>query len=129
MAKQLPGDHHPEGKRITVEVALYGPLAKYGGGVHVAQSRIDLDAGAQMRDLLEHLKIPAEERGFTFINAVLCAVPGLQADLDLSLQDGDHIGIFSTTHMWPYQYRDGIRMTETLKEAMKEQGPMHHSYN
>ena len=128
MTEQLPGDNHPEEQRVAVEIALYGSLAKYGGGTHVAQLRVEMGIGATMRDLLDRFKIPAEERGFTFVNAVLCAAPGLQPDLDLDLQDEDHIGVFSTTHMWPYQYRDGIRMTEALKEAMRVQGPMHHSY-
>jgi hypothetical protein len=129
MTKQLSNDNHPEEPSVTVEVVLYGSLAKYGGGTHVAQLRLDLNSDTQMKELLGRLKVPAKERGFTFINAVLCAMPGLQPDLDLHLKDGDHVGIFSTTHMWPYQYRDGIRMTEELKEAMREQGPMHHSYN
>jgi hypothetical protein len=128
MNEQVHDSSQTEGTRFTVDVALYGSLAKYGGGRHVAQIKVDLDPSAQMADLLEYLKIPPDERGFTFINAVLCAMPGLQPDLDLPLHSGDHIGFFSTTHMWPYQYRDGIHMTKALTEALREQGPMHHSY-
>ena len=128
MKDHNPGKPQIDKRQISVDVALYGSLAKYGGGKHVAQIKVNLDGYACMGDLLEHLKIPPDERGFTFINAVLCAMPGVQVDLDQPLNSGDHIGIFSTTHMWPYQYRDGIRMTEALTEALKEQGAMHHSY-
>jgi len=30
--------------------------------------------------------------------------------------------------MWPYQYRDGIVMSDPLKAAMKKYGAMHHTY-
>jgi molybdopterin converting factor small subunit len=128
MNESNPGNPQIEKNHISVDVALYGSIAKYGGGKHVAQIKVNLDDSACMADLLEYLKIPPEERGFTFINAVLSAMPGVQVDLDQPLNSGDHIGIFSITHMWPYQYRDGVRMTEALTEALKKQGPMHHSY-
>jgi hypothetical protein len=126
---QLPIDHPSQGSGITVDVALYGPLAKYGGKTHVSEVRLAFESGARMADVLDCLGIPAPERGFTFVNSVLCAMPGLQVDLDLVLKDGDHIGIFSTKHMWPYQYRDGIHMTEALRLALAEQGAMHHAYH
>jgi hypothetical protein len=113
---------------ITVEVALYGTLARFGGGTHVAQIELELEPGSGKADLLASLGIPEDEKGFVFINAVLCDVPGLTTELDKPLKDGDHLGIFSTTHMWPYQYRDGIRMTENLTKALKEHGAMRHSY-
>ena len=128
MNETNPGNPQIDINHISVDVALYGSLAKYGGGKHVAQIKVNLDANACMADLLDYLKIPSEERGFTFINAVLCAMPGVQVDLNQTLHNEDHIGIFSTTHMWPYQYRDGIRMTDALTQVLKEQGPMHHSY-
>ena len=81
-----------------------------------------------MSDLYDHLNIPLDEKGYCFVNAVLCDAPGLSVSLSHPLNDGDHVGIFSITHMWPYQYRDGVRMTEALAIAMKEHGPMRHTY-
>jgi hypothetical protein len=114
--------------KIIVDVALYGPIARYGGGQSIAQVNVDLSQGARMLDLLQHFGIPDEEKGYCFINAVLCDAPGLTASHDEPLHGGDHVGIFSIKHMWPYQYRDGIRMTESLTNAMKKQGVMRHTY-
>jgi len=113
---------------ITVNVALYGSIAQFAGKKHLAQLDLEFENGARFDDLLNHLDIPKEEKGYVFINAVLCDVPGLNAAREEPLHDGDHVGIFSTTHMWPYQYRDGARMSDRLKEALGERGAMHHSY-
>lgn len=79
-------------------------------------------------DLLAQLKIPMEETSFVFLDAVLCDVPGLTIEHDEALKDGSHVGIFSTGYMWPYQYRDGMPMSEPLTKAMQKYGVMHHSY-
>jgi hypothetical protein len=113
---------------INVNVALYGSLSRLGGGRHIAQFDFKLEPGSTKADLLARLGIPEEERGYLFINAVLHDVPGLTTDCLEPLKDGDHIGIFSITYMWPYQYRDGIKMSESLKKALSDHGPMHHSY-
>lgn len=113
---------------VLVEVALYGPIAKYGGGHHIFLQKIELNPGACIGDLLDKLAIPAGERGYLFINSVLCDVPGLDVAREEPLHNDDHIGIFSTKHMWPYQYRDGIRMSAALQKALKIHGAMHHSY-
>jgi hypothetical protein len=89
---------------------------------------IQFEPGARLRDLFDQLKIPPEETSYIFINAVLCDVPGLNASADEPLNDGDHIGIFSEGYMWPYQYRDGMPMSDSLKEAMSEHGALHHTY-
>lgn len=121
--------HFRSGRRpIKVNISLYGPLARYGGGQHVAQFDLELPAGTTKSALLEHLGIPQQERGFLFINAVLHEVPGFSTNDTQPLQEGDHIGIFSTEHMWPYQYRDGIPMSEGLKKALAIHGAMHHTY-
>jgi len=112
---------------IWVDVALYGELAKYAGGVHVAQSKIELPAEACVGDLLDKLGMAAPEKGFIFINAVLADMPGLDVARAEVLHDGDHVGIFSISHMWPYQYRDGIRMTDRLTAEVAQRGA-HHSY-
>lgn len=113
---------------IKVNVSLYGSLARIAGGRYIAQKTVELEPGACKADLLAQLGIPAEERGYLFINAVLCDVPGLTTEGLEPLQDGDHVGIFSITHMWPYQYRDGVRMSEELRKALQEHGAMHNVY-
>jgi hypothetical protein len=114
---------------ITVDVALYGPVARAAGGHHIATQSIRLMADSRMGDLTARLGIDGSDIGYVFVNAVLCDVPGMNVSRDLQLQDGDHIGIFSRVHMWPYQYRDGVRMSPALKEALKERGAMHHTYS
>jgi len=116
-------------KNIKVNVSLYGSLARYQGGKHVAMAEVELPMGTCKADLLVHLGIQNEERGYLFINAVLCDVPGLVTGEGQVLKDGDHVGIFSVDRIWPYQYRDGVRMSEELTEALKIHGAMHHSYH
>lgn len=113
---------------ISVHVSLYGDLAKYAGGHHIAQTKIVLDGNKNIGNLLDKLTISADEKGYIFKNAVLCDVPGLDAAREESLCDGDHVGIFSTQHMWPYQYRDGIRMSDNLARTLNREGAMHNIY-
>ena len=113
---------------ILVNISLYGPIAKYAGGKYIAILDLELDDTATIQDALKKIKLPLDEKGYLFINSTLCDMPGLNASINEPLKNGDHVGIFSTTHMWPYQYRDGIRMSETLKEATKEKGAMRNSY-
>ena len=112
----------------TLTATLYGPIASFAGGKYIAQHEVDLAAGATVKDLLDHYKIPYDKKSYLFINAVLCDMPGLQASLAEALNDGDRVGIFSRQHMWPYQYRDGIRMSETLTETLRKHGVMHNVY-
>lgn len=114
---------------ITIDVAVYGPLARAVGGKHIATKEVTLNAGVTLGYLRGQLGIKEEDTGYIFINSILCDVPGLNASQNLPLNDGDHIGFFSKVHMWPYQYRDGAPMTQELKEALKERGAMHHSYS
>jgi molybdopterin converting factor small subunit len=113
---------------MIIEVVLYGPLAQFAGGKHVKKEELLMSPGATIKDLLEHFKIPTEEKGYLFINAVLSDAPGLNASLGEALHEGDHIGIFSIKHMWPYQYRDGVRMSESLRAEMQVKGAMKHTY-
>jgi hypothetical protein len=113
---------------IKVNVSLYGSLARFGGGRYVGQMNVELKPDSGKAELLSHLEIPREERGYLFINAVLCEVPGMETGWNEPLNDGDHIGIFSVDRLWPYQYRDGVRMSQGLQMALKEHGAMHHSY-
>lgn len=114
---------------IRVNVSLYGSLARFGGGHHVAQINVELDPNSGKAELLALLGIPDNERGYLFINAILCEVPGISTAANELLNDGDHIGIFSVDRLYPYQYRDGLPMSEGLTKTLKEHGAMHHSYN
>lgn len=118
---------------ITVDIWLYGDLARYGG-VASPQSHanvpLNVPVGATVRDLLTKLSMPTEERGITFINGKLSAMPGLQPDLDLLLRDGDRIAFFHLKSMWPFQYRHGISMTDEMDNtirSLKDRG-LHHTY-
>jgi hypothetical protein len=113
---------------IKVNVSLYGSLARFGGGRYVAQIDVELEAGSGKAELLNQLGIPQSERGYLFINAMLCEVPGVSTGANELLNDGDHVGIFSIDRLYPYQYRDGLPMSEGLRRTLQERGAMHHSY-
>lgn len=113
---------------MVVNVSLYGSLARFGGGRHVAQVNIELESNSGKQDLIKQLGIPEDERGYLFINAVLCEVPGISTGANEALHHGDHIGIFSIDRLYPYQYRDGLPMSEGLKKTLGKHGAMHHSY-
>ena len=113
---------------LKVNVSLYGSLARFGSGKYVAQMTVDIENGTGKVELLQKLGIPLEERGYLFINAVLCEVPGVNTNANELLNEGDHVGIFSVDRLYPYQYRDGLPMSDGLKETLKEHGAMHHSY-
>lgn len=105
---------------IDLDVWLYGTLARFGGGkqqLSFANLRITLPDGSTMADLLARLRIPTEERGVTFINGQLSAMPGLQPDLGHILCKGDRVGLFDLNSMWPFQYRHGATMTDEMKHA------------
>ena len=118
---------------IQLEVWLYGPVARYAGEESQGSyARLDLDLpeGSTIGDLVRRLGIPAQERGITFVNGNLAALVGLDADLDLTLQDGDRVGISHRKSMWPFQYRFGAHLTPQLKDAFRqsEDRGIHHSY-
>ncbi len=107
---------------MQVEVWLYGPLARYGGSDDNIAAQVDaeLPAASTVRDLLEHLRMPTAERGITFINGNLSAMPGMQPDLDHPLVDGDRIAFFHEKSMWPFQYRHDVAMLDEFKRSMDE---------
>ena len=118
---------------IKVEIWLYGPVARYAGeasqGSH-AHLDLEMPEGSTVGDLIRRLGIPAEERGITFVNGNLAALPGLEADLDLVLNDGDRVGISHRKSMWPMQYRFGAQITPQLEEMFRqrEDRGVHHAY-
>lgn len=113
---------------IKINITLYGKLAEIKGGKHIAIIDLEVPDSTTLGNLLELLTIPMDETSFIFLDAVLCDVPGLTVFHNEPLQDGSHVGIFSNGYMWPYQYRDGMPMSDSLLEAMKPHGVMHHSY-
>ena len=118
---------------VIVDVWLYGALARYGGErqqLSFANVLLSLPDGGTVAVLLAVLGIPTDERGITFINGQLSAMPGLQPDLGHVLCDGDRVGLFDPKSMWPFQYRHGAAMTEEMARAMaaeKDRG-VHHTY-
>ena len=118
---------------INVEVWLYGPIAKYAGEQSqgsFAELHPDLPAGSTVQDLLDLLELPPEEKGITFINGSLAALPGLDSDRQVVLQDGDRIGISHRRSMWPFQYRFGASQTSEIKETFRDRSDrgIHHAY-
>ncbi|MBI5303936.1 MAG: MoaD/ThiS family protein [Chloroflexi bacterium] len=110
---------------MRLEIWLYGPLAHYAGEAKQkthAQLFLDLPNAATMRDLVERLRIPLEQKGITFINGDLTDMPGLNADLERELHDGDRIGFFHEKSMWPFQYRNGASASPELMKAMQDRG-------
>lgn len=117
---------------LHIDLWLYGGLARYGGEADqgsFANMDLELPEGGTVRDLIARLEIPNEERGISFINGELSAMPGLQPDLDHVLQDGDRVAFFHLHSMWPFQYRFGAPAIEEMSKAMHENQGTHHNYN
>jgi sulfur carrier protein ThiS len=119
---------------MIVDVWLYGTLARYGGEARqgsFANLEMRLPEGTTVGELLARLGMPTGERGITFINGQLSAMPGLQPDLGHILNEGDRVAFFDLKSMWPFQYRHGAAMTDEMARAMadeKDDG-LHHMYN
>jgi putative ubiquitin-RnfH superfamily antitoxin RatB of RatAB toxin-antitoxin module len=108
---------------IRVEVWLYGPVARYAGEQSqgsYAELHLDLPAGTTVQNLAERLGIPPEEKGITFVNGKLAALPGMEADSAVVLRDGDRVGISHRKSMWPHQYRFGAATTSQLEEEFRQ---------
>ena len=121
-------------RNLAVDVWLYGTLARHGGKAaqgSFANVKVRLPDGSTMADLLAQLGMRTEERGITFINGQLSAMPGLQPDLGQILCDGDRVGLFDPKSMWPFQYRHGAMLIDEMAHAMnveKDRG-LHHTYS
>jgi len=118
---------------IHIELWLYGPLARYGGEQShgsYAQLLLDLPAGSTMQDLLDRIGLPDDEKGITFVNGKLAALPGLDADRQVVLQDGDRVGISHNNSMWPFQYRFGASQTDEIRDTFRQRPDrgIHHAY-
>ncbi len=120
--------------KIIIDTWLYGILARFGGNPNertFANPQVALPEGSLLRDLLAALGMQTEERGITFINGDLSAMPGMQPDLDHLLQDRDRVAFFHLQSMWPFQYRHGVGMISEMKQAMDSSDDMgiHHAYD
>ena len=104
-----------EGGVLRIDVALYGSIARVLGGKHLAQEEVELPEGSTFGDLLRQLYLSPEAVGLVFINAVLHNLPGLQLSLEDPLHEGDHVGIFEVSYVWPYHYRGGAPMSPRLQ--------------
>lgn len=130
------------GKRTMIEVWLYGPICRYAEevnedivlertvGIAHAELHLKLPQGSTVQDLLDHLGLPSEEKGITFINGKLAAMPGVEADRSVELHDGDRVGISHRRSMWPFQYRFGASMEDELRETFRQRKDrgIHHAY-
>jgi sulfur carrier protein ThiS len=106
---------------ITIDTWLYGNLSRYAGPTDqgsYANIQVVLPEGSTVKDLLVELEMPTEERGITFINGNLSALPDVQPDLDHSLMNGDRVAFFHLRSMWPYQYRQGAAMISELSATL-----------
>lgn len=118
---------------ICIDTWLYGPLAAYGGDpsqMVFANPQVTLPGGSTVQDLLDAIHLPTVERGITFINGELSAMPGLQPDLKRTLADRDRVALFHLKAMYPFQYRHGLPLTEEFSDAMQssKDGGLHHTY-
>ncbi len=106
---------------VKLDVWLYGPLSRYGGSEDniAANVQVTLPAGSTVADLLGRLEMPTEERGFSFINGDVSAMPGLQPDLSHVLEDGDRVAFFHLKSMWPCQYRYGAQMAHEMESTVR----------
>ena len=118
-------------KTIRVTLTLYGSIAKFAGGKYIAQQSVELEENQSVQDLMDKFKIPYDQKSYLFINNILSDMPGLNASLNEILTDNARIGIFSPQHMYPYQYRDGLPMSASLKKELQERegGAMHNTYS
>jgi hypothetical protein len=119
---------------VTVDVFLYGCLAHYAKKAALngyANLNVKLGGKHTIQDLLSYLKMPAQERGITFINGKLSAMPGLQPDLGYVLHNNDRVAFFDLKSMWPFQYRNGATMIDKMAQALEEDKDkgLHHIYN
>lgn len=119
---------------ITVNLFLYGELVCYGNKTNdygYVNQQVSLSEASKVRDLLAYLGIPADNRGITFINGKLSAMPGVSPDLDVVLSDNDRVSFFDKKAMWPFQYRHGATVTEEMSQALLNENDrgLHHTYD
>ncbi len=117
---------------ISLDLYFYGALASFTKTETPGYSnlKVSVPEDTTLKALLLRLGIPTEERGITFINGNLSALPGLQPDLEKKLNNEDRIAFFDLKSMWPFQYRHGVEMTEELSEKLNSDANkgLHHTW-
>ena len=107
---------------ITVHVRLYGELCCYGKNIHKSGNysniSVTLSLESKLKDLLDYLLLCTKERGFTFINERMSAMPNTQPDLDYILQDEDQV-IFFPLRMLPTNLQFDLRMTDKMTRIVR----------
>ncbi len=116
---------------IIVRVRLYGELSCYGKTMdhtgNYSNINVKLSLGSTLKDLLEYLLMCTEERGFTFINEKMSAMPNTQPDLDYVLQDADQI-LFFPLKMLPTKLHFEIKMTDKMTRTVRADEDMNLYY-
>lgn len=73
---------------MKIRLKLFATLAKHlGNQMAGTPHEIELPEGASLGDLVEQLKLPADQVKICFVNARV-------QELDFQLQDGDEVGVF-----------------------------------
>ena len=73
---------------MRVTVKLFATLVRFKSGIRSATPfEMDIPEGAVIQDLIETLKIPAEETRVIFVNNII-------EDMGTKLKEGDVVGIF-----------------------------------
>jgi hypothetical protein len=108
---------------ITVSVTLFGELVCYGNRTKTgsyATLDVKLPAGSALKDLLDRLLMCTSERGITYINGLISALPYIQPDLDHILQNNDHITLLPVQKIWQIQQRPSSPMTAQMSAALQQ---------
>ena len=107
---------------ITVGVRLYGELSYYGKAIPQPENdstiSVQLPLGSTLQDLMDNLLMWTKERGFTFINEKMSAMPNVQPDLDYQLQDRDRILLFPSKMLSTRLHFD-MKMTDKMTRTVR----------
>jgi hypothetical protein len=107
---------------ITVGVRLYGELSCYGNSTHhtgnCSSINVQLPLGSTLKNLIDCLLMCTHERGFTFINEKMSALPNVQPDLEYQLQGGDQI-LFFPLRMAPTKLQFEMKMTDKMIRTVR----------
>jgi len=107
---------------IIVHVRLYGDLSCYGNSnrhtSNFASITVQLPLGSTLKNLMDSLLVCTQERGFTFINEKMSAMPNIQPDLDYQLQNSDQI-LFYPLKMFPTGLQFDMKMTDKMARAIR----------
>ena len=106
---------------IVVDVRLYGELSCYGNSNHhtgnCARINVQLPLGSTLKNLMGYLLMCTNERGFTFINEKISAMPNVQPDLDYQLQNNDQI-LFYPLKIFPTDLQFDMKMTDKIARTI-----------